>query len=60
MKPKNTICLWFDKDALDAARFYTATFPGSQVTAIHKAPPITRAARRPIRDHHDHLVRAKV
>src|SRR5215469_1752671 len=27
MKPKNTICLWFDKDALEAARFYVATFP---------------------------------
>src|SRR2546425_6725117 len=38
MKPKNTICLWFDKDAQDAARFYAATFPNSEVTAIHKAP----------------------
>jgi predicted 3-demethylubiquinone-9 3-methyltransferase (glyoxalase superfamily) len=25
MKPKNTICLWFDKDAHEAARFYAAT-----------------------------------
>jgi predicted 3-demethylubiquinone-9 3-methyltransferase (glyoxalase superfamily) len=38
MKPKNTICLWFDRDAHEAARFYAATFPDSQVTAIHKAP----------------------
>ena len=38
MKPKNTICLWYDKDALDAATFYAATFPNSQVTAVHKAP----------------------
>src|SRR5262247_26039 len=38
MKAKNTICLWFDKDAQDAARFYAATFPNSEVTAIHKAP----------------------
>ncbi len=38
MKPKNTICLWFDKDALDAARFYAATFPDSKVSAVHKAP----------------------
>src|SRR6185312_165714 len=38
MKAKNTICLWFDKDALDAARFYAATFPNSEVTAVHKAP----------------------
>ena len=38
MKPKNTICLWYDKDALEAARFYAATFPNSEVTAVHKAP----------------------
>src|SRR5262249_11182799 len=38
MKPKNTICLWFDKDAQDAARFYAATFPDSKVTAVHHAP----------------------
>jgi len=38
MTPKNTICLWFDKDALKAARFYAATFPKSAVTAVHKAP----------------------
>src|SRR6202162_1096818 len=38
MKPKNTICLWFDKDAVEAARFYAATFPDSEVTAVHEAP----------------------
>jgi len=38
MKAKNTLCLWFDKDALDAARFYADTFPNSEVGAIHKAP----------------------
>jgi predicted 3-demethylubiquinone-9 3-methyltransferase (glyoxalase superfamily) len=38
MKAKNTICLWFDKDAEDAARFYAATFPDSDVTAVFKAP----------------------
>ena len=38
LKPKNTICLWFDKDAEEAARFYAATFPDSQVTAVHEAP----------------------
>ena len=37
-KAKNTICLWFNKDALDAARFYAATFPNSEVTRIFKAP----------------------
>ena len=38
MKPKNTICLWYNKDAQEAARFYAATFPDSKVTAVHKAP----------------------
>src|ERR1700678_1273430 len=38
MKPKNTICLWFDKDAHEAARFYAATFPDSKVTSAHEAP----------------------
>jgi predicted 3-demethylubiquinone-9 3-methyltransferase (glyoxalase superfamily) len=39
MIPKNTICLWFDKDsAHEAARFYAATFPDSRVTAVHTAP----------------------
>jgi predicted 3-demethylubiquinone-9 3-methyltransferase (glyoxalase superfamily) len=38
MKPKNTVCLLFDKDAQEAARFYAATFPDSKVTAVHKAP----------------------
>lgn len=38
MVAKNTICLWFDKDAEAAARFYSATFPDSKVTAVHKAP----------------------
>jgi predicted 3-demethylubiquinone-9 3-methyltransferase (glyoxalase superfamily) len=38
MTPKNTICLWFNKDAQYAARFYAATFPDSKVTAVHEAP----------------------
>jgi predicted 3-demethylubiquinone-9 3-methyltransferase (glyoxalase superfamily) len=38
MQPKNTICLWFDKDAEKAARFYAEVFPDSKVTAVHKAP----------------------
>jgi predicted 3-demethylubiquinone-9 3-methyltransferase (glyoxalase superfamily) len=38
MKAKNTICLWFDKDALEAARFYSDTFPNSEVTSVQKAP----------------------
>jgi predicted 3-demethylubiquinone-9 3-methyltransferase (glyoxalase superfamily) len=35
MTPKDTICLWFDKDAHEAALFYAATFPDSEVTAVH-------------------------
>jgi predicted 3-demethylubiquinone-9 3-methyltransferase (glyoxalase superfamily) len=38
MIPKNTICLWFDKDAEDAARFYAETFPDSSVGNIWRAP----------------------
>ena len=37
-KTKNTICLWFNKDAEKAARFYAKTFPNSKVTATCKAP----------------------
>jgi 2-polyprenyl-6-hydroxyphenyl methylase/3-demethylubiquinone-9 3-methyltransferase len=36
--PKNTICLWFNNDAEDAANFYAKTFPDSKVTAVHRAP----------------------
>ena len=36
--PRNTICLWFDGAAEDAARFYAATFPDSSVGAIWHAP----------------------
>ena len=35
---KNTICLWYDGNAEDAARFYVETFPGSSVNAVHHAP----------------------
>ena len=35
---RNTICLWFDRDAEAAAHFYAATFPDSAVGAIHRAP----------------------
>ena len=38
MQSKNKICLWFNKDAHEAARFYAATFPDSKVTAVHEAP----------------------
>ena len=35
---KNTICLWYDANAEEAARFYAATFPDSSVGAVHRAP----------------------
>jgi predicted 3-demethylubiquinone-9 3-methyltransferase (glyoxalase superfamily) len=46
MKPKNTICLWFDKDAEEAARFYSLTFPDSEVIAVHKAPGDYRGGKK--------------
>jgi predicted 3-demethylubiquinone-9 3-methyltransferase (glyoxalase superfamily) len=36
--PKTIICLWYDKDAETAARFYAATFPDSAVKAVRHAP----------------------
>lgn len=39
VKPaKNTICLWYDGNAEEAARFYARTFPNSFVDAVHLAP----------------------
>jgi predicted 3-demethylubiquinone-9 3-methyltransferase (glyoxalase superfamily) len=35
---KNTICLWYDGGAEEAARFYAETFPNSSVGAVHLAP----------------------
>ena len=38
MISKNTVCLWFNNEALEAAQFYAATFPDSEVKAVHRAP----------------------
>jgi predicted 3-demethylubiquinone-9 3-methyltransferase (glyoxalase superfamily) len=35
---KNTICIWYDKDAEAAANFYAQTFPDSAVKGVHRAP----------------------
>ncbi|KAA0009966.1 VOC family protein [Billgrantia pellis] len=35
---KNTICLWYDGAAEEAARFYGETFPDSSLEAVHRAP----------------------
>ncbi len=36
--PKNRICLWYEGGAEEAANFYAATFPDTQVGAICYAP----------------------
>ncbi len=35
---KNTVCLWYDGSAEDAAHFYADTFPDSSVGAVYRAP----------------------
>jgi predicted 3-demethylubiquinone-9 3-methyltransferase (glyoxalase superfamily) len=38
MASKNTICLWFNGTAEEAASFYAATFPDSAITSVFRAP----------------------
>ena len=38
--PKATLCLWYDHNAEDAAKFYAQTFPGSSVGAVRRAPRV--------------------
>jgi predicted 3-demethylubiquinone-9 3-methyltransferase (glyoxalase superfamily) len=38
MTAKNSVCLWYDGTALEAAKFYAKTFPDSSVGAVHHAP----------------------
>lgn len=38
MTPKNTICLWYESEAFEAATFYSSVFPDSKVTGVHRAP----------------------
>ena len=38
MVSKTTICLWYDREAEEAARFYAEVFPDSAVGAVHRAP----------------------
>ena len=46
MVQKNTICLWYDGTALEAAKFYTATLPDSELRAVHRAPSDYPAGQR--------------
>jgi 2-polyprenyl-6-hydroxyphenyl methylase/3-demethylubiquinone-9 3-methyltransferase len=47
VKPaKNTICLWYDRDAEEAARFYAKTFPDSSVGACTVHPETIPRARK--------------
>ena len=38
MIPKNTICIWYESGAAEAAKFYAATFPDSRVGDVSRAP----------------------
>jgi 2-polyprenyl-6-hydroxyphenyl methylase/3-demethylubiquinone-9 3-methyltransferase len=38
MASKNTVCLWYDDNALEAASFYAECFPGSRVGEVLRAP----------------------
>jgi predicted 3-demethylubiquinone-9 3-methyltransferase (glyoxalase superfamily) len=46
MTSKNTICLWYDNAAYEAASFYAQTFPDSAVRATHRAPDDYPAGKR--------------
>ena len=37
-RAKNMVCIWYDRDAEAAARFYARTFPDSSVGAVHRSP----------------------
>lgn len=38
MISKNTVCIWYDREAEEAARFYASVFPDSEVRAVVRAP----------------------
>ena len=39
-------CLWFNGQAEDAAKFYSALIPDSRIDKVMRAPPTTRARRK--------------
>ena len=46
MMPRNSVCLWYENDALEAARFYAATFADSAVGRLFHAPADYPSGRR--------------
>lgn len=44
-RAKNTICVWYDKDAEEAAKFYAEVFPDSEVLAVHRSPADNPSAK---------------
>ncbi|MDH2326441.1 VOC family protein [Cereibacter sp. SYSU M97828] len=46
MIAKNTVCLWFDKEAEEAANFYVSVFPDSRMDSLHRAPSDYPSGRR--------------
>ena len=40
------ICLWYEKDAEEAARFYAETFPNSAVGKVHASPADNPSAKK--------------
>jgi predicted 3-demethylubiquinone-9 3-methyltransferase (glyoxalase superfamily) len=46
MKAKNTVCIWYDGSAREAAEFYASVFPDSSVGAVHHAPLDTPGNRQ--------------
>ena len=47
---RNTICLWYDRDAEEAAKFWAETFPDSSVGAVHLALVLMEAVHAAPRD----------
>jgi 2-polyprenyl-6-hydroxyphenyl methylase/3-demethylubiquinone-9 3-methyltransferase len=45
-RSKALVCLWYEKDAEEAARFYAETFPDSSVGKVHKSPADNPSARQ--------------
>jgi predicted 3-demethylubiquinone-9 3-methyltransferase (glyoxalase superfamily) len=38
VKSEGRVCVWYDREAVEAANFYARTFPHSAVGAVHRSP----------------------